>query len=95
MEYCHNDDIPLKDCPTLRRPTVNIDANEVAFRYLNIAIGPAGSVFGLGKSLSLLGIDVVLVGDSVDFRYDKKGQQLNEWQKGSVLAFIASIIKLN
>ena len=72
LEDCYNDNIHLKDSPTVRRPTVDIDANEVAFRYLNTTIGPAGNIFGIAKTLSRLGIDVMLVGDPVNFRYDTK-----------------------
>ena len=75
--YCilqdrYNDNIYPKDGPNFRRPTVDIDANEIAFRYINSAMGPAGSLLGIAKSLSLLGIDVNIVGDPVDFRYDTK-----------------------
>ena len=72
LEDRYNDNIHLKDSCTVRRPTVDIDANEVAFRYLNTAIGPAGTVFEIAKALSCLGIDVVLVGDPDNFRYDTK-----------------------
>ena len=51
---------------------MNIDVNEIASRYLNIAIGPARSVFGIAKSLSSLGIDVMLIGDPFNFCYIKK-----------------------
>ena len=53
---------------------VNIDANEVTFRYLNNTIGPARSVFGSAKLLYLLGIYMVIFLDLVDFCYDKKGE---------------------
>ena len=72
LEDRYNDNIHLKDSCTVRRPTVDIDANKVAFRYLNTAIGPAGTVFGIAKALSCLGIDVVLVGDPDNFQYDTK-----------------------
>ena len=72
LEDRYNGHIHIKDSPTVRRPIVDIDANEVAFRYLDTAIGPAGTVFGIAKTLSRLGIDVMLVGDPVNFRYDTK-----------------------
>ena len=68
----YNDNIYPKDSPNFRRPTVDIGANEIACRYIKSAMGPAGSLLGMEKSLSSLGIDVNIVGDPVDFRYDTK-----------------------
>ena len=81
IEDWYNDDLHLKDNPTVRRLTVDIGANEVTFRYLNIAIGSAGSVFGTAKALSCLGIDVTLVGDPVNFHYDTKRETLEQKAK--------------
>ena len=68
----YNDNIHLQDSPNSRRPTVDIDVNEITFKYLNTAIYLAGSIFGIAKLFSSLGIDVMLVGDPVTFRYDTK-----------------------
>ena len=72
MEDFCNDNIHLKDSTNSRRPTVDIDVNEIVFKYLNTVIDPAGSIFGIAKSFSSLGIDVMLIGDPVNFRYDTK-----------------------
>ena len=72
MEDRYNDSIHLKDIPNSRRPTVDIDVNKIAFKCLNTTIGPAGSIFGIAKPFSSLGIDVMLVGNPVNFRYDTK-----------------------
>ena len=53
--YCilqdrYNDNIYLNDSPNFRRSTVDIDTNEIAFRYTNSAIGPAGYILGMDLS---------------------------------------------
>ena len=63
LEDHYKNRIRSQDSCTVRRPTIDIDANEVFFRYLNTVIGPAETVFGIAKAFSYLKIDVVLVGD--------------------------------
>ena len=58
-----------------------MDTNEVAFRYLNTAICPAGTILRIAKGLSCLGIDVMLVGDPVNFWYDTKRASIKQMAK--------------
>ena len=49
--------------------TVDIDVNKVAFGYLDTGIGPVGSIIGLAKNISSLGIDEMFVGDPIILWY--------------------------
>ena len=52
--------------------TIDVDANEVAYKFLNTAIFPVGGVYGLSCVISKLGIDVNIIGDPVLFCYNTK-----------------------
>lgn len=76
--------IYLNYSPASRRNAVDIDTDE-----------SGGSIFGIAKALSSLGIDVTLVGGPVNFWYDTPRVTI-EWKAKRELAYIHCItFKLN
>ena len=59
-----------------RRKTIDIDANEVGYRYINAAIGPVDGVYVMSSALSKYGIDVNIIADPMSFRYHTKRETI-------------------
>ena len=70
LEHRRNRHIISSDEPTLtntdrRKPTIDIDASQVGFRFIQVASGSAGYIFSMAVAFSLCGIDVNIIGSSV------------------------------
>jgi hypothetical protein len=46
-----------------RKPSIDIDASQVAFRFMQVASGPAGYIYSMAVGLALCGIDVNIIRD--------------------------------
>jgi hypothetical protein len=55
-----------------RRPSVDIDASQVAFRFQHFSCGPAGYILAISKAILLCGIDVTIVGDPPKRHHSKR-----------------------
>jgi hypothetical protein len=55
-----------------RQPSVDIDAIEVGFKFIETALGPAGSVFGIARAISEAGIYVCIICDGPKQHHSKR-----------------------